>query len=340
MNREELIKTLEVVKPGLASKDIVEHTTSFIFTNQGVLTYNDRVSVRAPLNMGFEGAVPADPILAFLKRVKGTEVKVNPKESELRLSCGRSRVGIPLYPEVPEHLSRLSIPKKGWTTLPPNFMEAIKFCSFSASRDMTQGSITNIHIFQNIMESTDRRRATRMSLDGDMGGNAILLPVDAASHLPGKDLVTWNVSKGWMHFGTAKKKGTENVVISCRTDTGEFPHKQLTNSFDGSGGKKVQFPGRLAGVLERAGVFAIADFDSDRKVSILCDDKKMTVRAEGVYGWFEETLKTDMPDMEFTIHPDFLKDILQHTRKARMLKGTILFKGKEFLHIATFRQDG
>ena len=70
MNREELTKALTSVKAGLADKDIVEHSTSFVFTKGVVITYNDEVSVRYPLDLGVEGAVAASPVLAFLGRVR------------------------------------------------------------------------------------------------------------------------------------------------------------------------------------------------------------------------------------------------------------------------------
>src|SRR5512138_2525795 len=100
MKRTELLNTLKTVTPGLAAKDRIEHAQSFVFTGDAVLTYNDEVSVRHPLQ-GFplKGAIRAEPLLAFLSRAAGDEVAIEEGEKDgapqAVFKCGRSRVGIP-----------------------------------------------------------------------------------------------------------------------------------------------------------------------------------------------------------------------------------------------------
>ena len=43
INREELLKILTSVRPGLASSEIMQQSTSFIFRDKKVSTYNDRL---------------------------------------------------------------------------------------------------------------------------------------------------------------------------------------------------------------------------------------------------------------------------------------------------------
>ena len=60
IEREELLKVLSAIRPGLAKKDIVEQATHFIFTGQEVLTYNDQICISYPFETDFECSVPAD----------------------------------------------------------------------------------------------------------------------------------------------------------------------------------------------------------------------------------------------------------------------------------------
>ena len=48
-NKTKLQTALEIVKPGLANKEIIEQSTSFAFLKGKVVTYNDEVSISHPL---------------------------------------------------------------------------------------------------------------------------------------------------------------------------------------------------------------------------------------------------------------------------------------------------
>ena len=59
MNREDILEALEIVKPGLASKEHIEQSTCFAFKNGKVMTFNDEISVSHPVEGldGLEGAI-------------------------------------------------------------------------------------------------------------------------------------------------------------------------------------------------------------------------------------------------------------------------------------------
>lgn len=327
MNREKLTKALSSTRAGLADKEIVEHSTSFVFSNGQVITYNDAVSVRYPLDIGVEGAVSAAPIMAFLGRVSADEVKIEQKENELILKCGRAKAGIPVTAEVPKHLTSLKVPKKGWEDIPKGFEDAIKLCLFTASKDMTKPILNNLHIQSKTVESADNYRATRTLMKGAIG-TEILLPLAAAKNLPSFAPKEYVVTKTWAHF-----RNEDKVVLSCRLFAGEYPE---LDGFFKLKGESVEFPAKLKDILERAGVFSTADFDTDREVLISVTKGRMKVRAESQDGWFEETVKApDVEDMSFRIHPVFLADILAHSSTATLADNAMLFKDKHFSHVVS-----
>jgi len=49
INKNELKNALEIVKPGLANKEIIDQSTSFAFMNDCIVTYNDEISVSHPV---------------------------------------------------------------------------------------------------------------------------------------------------------------------------------------------------------------------------------------------------------------------------------------------------
>lgn len=325
MNREKLIQILNAVKAGLADKDIVEHSTSFAFNDGMVMSYNDQVSVRCPVDLGIAGTVVAAPLLSFLGRATGDEIEVEQKDNELLLKCGRARAGIPLQDGIPAHIDGIKIPRKGWQELPKKFLDAVRLCLFTAGKDMSKEILTNLHIDGTSIESSDNYRITRARMGKGLEVEGLLIPAAAARHLPSFAPTEMAVGKSWVHFRNGDK-----AVLSCRLFAGEFPD---ISPYLKAKGAEIEFPEGLKDVLDRAGVFSVADFDNDRSVSIAVKKGKLSVRAEGPDGWFEEKVKAKgIDDLSFSIHPDFLADILKHSAKATVGENRIVFKDKGFTH--------
>ena len=78
---------------------------------------------------------------------------------------------------------------------------------------------------------------------------------------------------------------------------------------------ELKLPKGLPEVLDRASVFAKAQFDSDTMVTVTLKDKKLLIEAKNAAGWFEETLPvryTDDP-IKFVVNPAFLEEMLDKT---------------------------
>ena len=70
INKVELQEALEKVKPGLASRELIEQSTSFAFMGDRVVTYNDEISISHPVkNLDVTGAVKAQTLYAFLNKI-------------------------------------------------------------------------------------------------------------------------------------------------------------------------------------------------------------------------------------------------------------------------------
>lgn len=98
IGRENLLRTLEYVSPGLSTRDIIEQSTSFVFKGGQVITYNDEVSCRGPsgLDEGLTGAVRADKLLDLLRKLPDDELDIGLVDSEFNVMGSRKESGIPL----------------------------------------------------------------------------------------------------------------------------------------------------------------------------------------------------------------------------------------------------
>lgn len=137
MQRQKLLEILMIVRPALASNDLVPMLTHLWFEGGRVLACNDMIAISAPCAAEFTGAIPGATLLSILQASRAKEVEFAPAEQEVQVRAGSSRLKLPLLPiekfpfEMPE-------PAKEAETLPVSsaeFVEAVEGCLRSVSRD-------------------------------------------------------------------------------------------------------------------------------------------------------------------------------------------------------------
>lgn len=332
INRKQLLGALQLVKAGIATKEVVEQSTSFVFQAGQVITYNDEIAVHAPLPEGFdlEGAAPAKELLSILSRFSGEEVEIDLDDAEIKLKCGRQKAGVRLEATISLPLDELKIPTK-WNKLPADFIAGLKSCIPSAARDMTYPILTALHITADFVESSDNNRITRYSWGDCSFKKEILLPVDAAIVLTRTDgIVQFSAANGWVHFTDGS-----GMVMSCRAISGDYPKLDQHLEIDAVG--SIELPATIHNMLDRAGVFLSAAVDQDNAVRIEVTDKGlMTIRGEGDGGWYEESCRVKWDggqNVTFSVHPAHLAAILETSRTVEIAEDRIAFSNAQFKHV-------
>lgn len=333
INKTELLACLNILKPGLAAKEVVEQSSSFVFMNNQAVTFNDEIAIHCglPGDLEIDGAIPAKEFVSILTRFKGDEIDITQNDNELSLKCGKQRAGIKLEAEITLPINELAIPKK-WIDLPDDFLKGLSACYPTASKDLTQPLLTNICLSGEHAVATDNSRIAVYSWENPSKFNdEILLP---ASTVPG--LVRTNITKfhiessGWCHFTNNDK----SVVYSCRISEGKFPDVFQHLVFDIIG--SIQFPNDMSETLDRAGVFLSNIIDTDNFVTIDINPKGViTIAGKGDVGWYEETCRTkwEGSDVVFSIYPQHLQEILKSTKQAQIGDGIIKFVSGQFQHV-------
>lgn len=343
INRKQLLETLNQLKPGLANKEIIEQSTSFIFAEGRVLTYNDEVAVQCPVEgIGFVGAVKAKEFTALLEKLKDEEIDINVADNgaELVVTTKKASAGIRLEQDttsIHDILKGVGEPEEWWD-LPSTFLPAALFCSFSAGSDMTKPLLTCLCFSGRDAWSSDNFRATHY----DMGAAAelqfqepLLIPATTVKELKSYNPIEFSTTNGWAHFRT-----DAGVVFSCRVMEGAYPEEALRRIVfpaKGTVEQKVKLPEGMAEALERAGIFSSGTANkiaNDNRVSISLSEGGLTLRGEGPAGWFEETSRVRYQggDVEFEVSPDVLLEILTHTHEATIGERVLRFKGEHFTH--------
>ena len=367
INRQAFINALSKVKPGLSSKEIIEHSTHFIFDNDKIWTYNDQITIMQKFDSGLTGAVKADSFFKLLDRIPDEEISIELEEGKVKISGKKIKAHIKIDPDV--KITPIQVPainSKRWETLPDNFDKAISFAAFSCSKNMIRPELTCLLIEKGFCIGCDTFRGTKYTLSSTME-QEFLLPAMA-----GKELSNYNPHKvifdeegGWLHFinreimseekegcngecccggGCSedsecdksececdKEKEKELTTFSCRTYPDKYP-EQIWGFFEVDG-EEIVLPEGFVDAVARAEVLISADFDLDRIVTLVIEDNKVVCSSEGAYGDFEETAEVEYngPKLDVKVHPVLLSEILKHLTTV-VIGDRLLFKGEGFSH--------
>ena len=332
INKIELQKALEIVKPGLANKEIIEQSTAFAFIKGRVVTYNDEISLSHPIKgLEVEGAIQATELYQLLGKLKSEEVEIEVKGSEILLSSGRSKAGLTLQQEIKLPLKEIGEQGK-WKPLPENFLKHLGFAMTSCSRDMSRPVLTCININGNHIEASDGYRITRCELEEEMPVKGFLLPATSAVELHKLKPVQVAEGDGWMHFQT--EVGT---VMSCRIFEDEFPN---INSHLEVEGVQITLPRVMNEIMDRAEVFAKRDYMLDESIEITLENKHIRITAKSDTGWFEEEMPIRYEDspVSFSIAPYLLKGILEETLVGVLSENRLRFEGEGWIYVTVLKE--
>lgn len=331
IDRKQLLDALTMARPGLASSDVVEQASMFVFRPKDIVTFNDELCVRVKIKSGIEGAVQAQELYSYLSKSKAEKLTMETTEDELIIKAGkRASVGIRLS-------SKIYLPVDGindaesFEPLPKNFVKALTLVAQTAAKNASSMPIlASIHICGNMMESCDNFRITRYEFEEDTDMPDFLLPSTLVREVLKFEPVEYSVVEGWAHFRTA-----DGVWLSCRTvHPGPKGFPDLSGIMNVEG-VSIEFPEGFAEILDRASVFVDKSATLDEFVTITVKEGKATILAEGTMGWFKESTKVDPdnPECSFNVNPGFLSNILPLLSNATVGDNYLRLDGENFLHV-------
>ncbi len=327
INRQELLNVLEIVKPGLANKEMIEQSTSFAFIDGKVVTYNDEISISHPVNgLEITGTIPAQELYQFLKKSKKDEIEIMVDKSEVCISSGKEKAGFALTQEIYLPLDSLKI-SDSWKKTPEKLIEAIKFCIPSCSTDMSRPILTCVNVRNDgLIEASDGYRLARYQIE-KLPVNTFLLPVSSAKNLITLNIIEIAGGEGWIHFHTA-----EGTIFSSRIFTDKYPDTE--HLFEVSG-KTLKLPKNLGEILDRAGIFVKGELSLEAQVDITVSNNTMVIYAKSNNSWFkaQANVRYEGEEFSFAVNPDFLKEMCEKELSCVIGENKILFEGENWKHV-------
>lgn len=334
ISKKQLQEALEIVKPGLAGKELIEQSTSFAFMNGTVKTYNDEISISHPVEgLELEGAILADNLYKFLGKIKEENLDLTVKGNEIILTTGKAVAGLSLMNEVKLPFDEELGQKGKWQELPEKFIENIAFVMTAAGTNLSQPLLTCVHVHKDgYVEASDGYKVARHMLASEMPINTFLIPAKSVVEVTKLDPKPTRIAtgKGWIHFRNKNK-----TIISCRI-LNQDTYKDLS-SYLNVKGIRITLPDNVSDILSRAVIFAKRDHILEEKVYITINKDVLKMKASSPSGWFRE--ETVMPTFKgdpinFVITPYLLKGILAETGGCEVTNNRIKFEGTNWVFVS------
>lgn len=310
MNRVELLKTLELIKPALATNNMVPIFQCFNFTPGSVTAYDDSIAIAGPTQVEQACGIHGSTLLGLLSSSSAEEIKLDLKQDVAVLTMGKSVSKLPTSPpsdfifEEPTDKWKFKLP------ITMSFVEAMKLCLETVSSDTTQAALLGVTLESDRMYSCNSDALTRVSLKSAIKGRT-LMPTAFCSAVvklwASLEMVkgTLYVSDDWL-FADFDVWGVYGRVLEVK-DPIDF--EALIKKTIKSKAPTQPVPEGFAEAIARARV--LADPES-QKTSIEVEKGRVVLFTETHMGEIRDTvLFKDHPVMQANINASHLAKAIQ-----------------------------
>jgi len=333
VKRIPFLNTLKSVSPGLSKREIVEQSSCFVFSNNRVTTYNDEIACSSECEIGLEGAVQAEPLIAILDKLVEDDLEIKEGEGELLYRGTKREGGIRMESEILLPVDDVEQPTKKdkWVELADEFADAVNIVGKCAGKDASNFNLTCIHIYPKWVEAYDNLQVARYKVRTGVQ-EATLVRRDSIKHIQQLGMTHIAATKSWLHF-----KNSEGLVMSCR--------RYLRDELDTTAmldvdtlldvhGTEATLPKGLEEAAQKAEVFS-QDNSDDNLVTVELRKGKIRITGRGVSGWYRETKTTDYAGspLAFKIDPTLLAEITERHKSCEITEERLKVTSAKFVYV-------
>lgn len=199
MNRNELVKNLELIKPALATNNTIPIFQCFMFTEETVSGYNGEIAISGPCEVASECGIHGSTLLGLLSNSTAPEFELELAGSTATIKTGRTTSKLPFEPRESFIFETPDQDYKSVLAITGSFIEGLKLARETVSNDTTQVALLGITIQDDEMYSCDGDTVTRVRLKVGIGRHRILLSTAFCEAV----LRLWSeldMVKGKLHF--------------------------------------------------------------------------------------------------------------------------------------------
>lgn len=322
-NREQFLRNLESVQPGLSAREFLEQSSCFAFGKGMVMTFNDEVACRASsgLDKSIKGAVKAKPVLLHLAKLKEELIDVTVVEDKLVIT-GKNKVArFAMEMDVVLAVDSVENPSE-WKPLPDSFVDAVRSVETCAGKNESE-AFTCIHIHPKFIEASDNVQIARYRIKTGVA-ESILIRRDSLRHIVSLDISEMSVGEAWVHF-----RGSSGLALSCRRYLETFPDLTPALKIEG---EAATLPKSLGEEADLAGDFA--DEGDDKQILVELRNGRVRITGAGVIGDYQgrRKLKYSGPPLSFFVHPRLLTDLCKNHNDCIISKDRLKVGGEKYTY--------
>lgn len=181
INREEFLKSINLVRPALASQAFVVSLTHVAFDDGMVMAYNDITSIGVACKFEYDVCLPGDLLIKILNSLSADELMVQkPDEATLQFVGGRSKFKIPLLQLDTFPFVLPDSPILNKIKLTPDLISGIEKCLISVGTDPTHPAQMGVTLEEGgVLYSTNNFSISRYQSSSDIklaAGAPVILP--------------------------------------------------------------------------------------------------------------------------------------------------------------------
>lgn len=305
-----------MLRPGVDTKDIVESMTYYFFSGTDIITYNNKISIQHPFKSEFKLFVKAKDLFGLLSKTTMEEVSLKEKDGKLNVSSKKFKANLAtiIDEEVVARIKAVekSLKKIKWETLPENFCTNLSLCSYTASKQESDGTLTCVYINKTDCSSSDNNRVSHAILSSEM--DTMLVKASEIKNLMAIAPLEYSVTKSWLHF-----RNKENCIFSIRRISGDFPEFLQFFEFKGI---KLDLPKDILEGVDIASIFMDSD-DSAINFNIKDNICIISIKSDNGKIQHRSKIKYKGKEIAFSINPDFLREMMQYSSTITLGKDKI-----------------
>src|SRR3990167_7007518 len=327
-NREALLKVLESLTPGLATREIIEQSSCLVFMGDGrAATFNDEVCASRQSPLKIVGAVKAKPLLDLLTKLVEDEIDVEQVNGELKVLGKMKKAGIRMEAEVMLPVESVEIPET-WRPLPTEFSEGVSIVFPCASTEESKFYLTCVHISADFIEASDRLQIARYPVKTGVS-ESTLVRAQSLRKILGYDMTEIAETPSWVHF-----RNPAGLVLSIRRYLEDYP--DLGRFLTSEGTIPVALPGGLEEVVSKAEIFSCEKAEGNHVLVDIKADRLM-IEGTGATGYYKEGKKISYqgPPMRFSIAPKLLVEITKKSNECGVSTNRLYVNGGKFEYITS-----
>ncbi len=328
INREDLLRNVIWIQPGIATREFLEQSSCVVLKNGEMISFNDEIScrIKSGISNKITGVIPHKPLLTILQKLTEEKVEIIQEDGELLIKGANKFTGLRLEKDIFLPFDEIVDKPVKWKKLPSNFCDAVSLVSKCSTTDESKGELTCVHVHPQRLEATDYQKACRYHIVLPLS-QPVLVRGESLKHVSSFGATEICETEHWLHF-----RGSE-VVHSYRKYAQQF--KDIDKYFTLEKGQKFVFPKGLKSSVVNAEVFSSESAD-ENMVEVTLRSNKVVIKGTGVQGWHREVKKSSYngPTVSFKIPPELLKTILTEYNECLVGEVKLLAKGENWTYVA------